>query len=489
MLRGFARLCISQLTKAPEVVSCLRSSAPAAAPTGSWGRALSWPGHAGLRAALHHSAAPLQQPSFAVKGVRHAWNAALLRGNSSLASAALGSQAAPEYGAAALAAGLTAGQRRALTWWLGGCAGWVFSLVILGGVTRLTRSGLSMTDWKLTGETPPSSPEEWEAEFARYRLSPEFLKVNASMDVEGFKFIYWMEWAHRMWGRGLGAVFALPAATFVAAGAMTRPLARRLGLLLLMGGTQGLVGWWMVRSGLQQPENNAVPRVSPYRLAAHLTSAFAIYATLVWTALGLAQPYPPALAAGPSAARAAASLARVALPVAALVAVTAASGAFVAGLDAGRAYNTFPLMQGRLVPEDYWSVPGWRNAFESTAAVQLHHRVLALSTLAAVAALWRHGTRLPALPRASRLLLHGLAAGAGVQVALGVTTLLTHVPVSLGSAHQGGALTLFTLVLALMHSVRGGPTLAPFALLAARWTTPAAAAAVVGVGSSVVHFQ
>jgi cytochrome c oxidase assembly protein subunit 15 len=427
---------------------------------------------------------------------------ALRRGKATLAAgmpaaaaakaAATAAASAPSaaFGAAALTAGLTAGQRRALTWWLGGCSAWVAVLIILGGVTRLTRSGLSMTEWKLTGEAPPGSAAEWEAEFARYRASPEYRRVNASMDVDGFKFIYWMEWAHRMWGRGLGLAFALPAVGFVAAGAATAPLARRGALLMLMGGAQGLVGWWMVRSGLQEPENNAVPRVSPYRLAAHLTSAFAIYATLVWTTLCVALPAPPGGAAGPAGARAAAALYRLALPVAALVGVTAVSGAFVAGLDAGRAFNTFPLMGGSLVPDEYWgAVPGWRNAFENTAAVQLHHRALAASTLAAVGAMWAAGRRAPALPRPARLLLHAVAGAAGAQVALGVTTLLACVPPALGSAHQAGALTLFTLVLGLLYCARPAPAATPLRLLAARWTAPAAAAAVVGVGAAVVKLN
>lgn len=308
------------------------------------------------------------------------------------------------------------------------------------------------------------------------------------MTLDEFKFIYWMEWAHRMWGRGLGVAFALPAAWFALRGAINRALARRVGLLFLMGGSQGFVGWWMVRSGLQEPENShSIPRVSPYRLAAHLTSAFAIYATMVWTTLSVAFPHPPAVAAGPAAARAAAALRSAALPVAVLIGVTAVSGAFVAGLDAGHAYNTFPTMNGEWIPEEYWSVSGWRNAFESTAAVQLHHRVLALSTLAAVATLWRRGMRMTDLPPASRSLLHGLAAMAATQVTLGVATLLTYVPVTLGSAHQAGALSLFTIMLGLLYTLRPAPSLAPFRLLTAKYATGAAVAAVVGVGGLVAQ--
>lgn len=356
--------------------------------------------------------------------------------------------------AAALTAGLSPGTRRALTVWLAGGSAWVFSMVVIGGITRLTRSGLSMTDWKFTGEKPPQTQEEWQAEFDRYKQSPEFKLVNSTMDLEQFKFIYWMEWGHRMWGRALGLFFAVPCAIFAARGSITRPLARRLGILFLMGGSQGLVGWWMVRSGLAEPTDNKVPRVSSYRLAAHLTSAFAIYATMVWTTLSVAFPSPPGVTAGPPAARAAAALYRLTLPAAVLLGVTAISGAFVAGIDAGHAYNTFPDMNGHWIPEEYFDMTGWRNNFENTAAVQLHHRILALSTLCAVLALWRYGTRMPDLPRASRLLLHTLAAGVACQVSLGVATLLTYVPVSLGSAHQAGAMTLFTIMLSLLYTVR-----------------------------------
>lgn len=337
-----------------------------------------------------------------------------------------------------------------------------------------------MTDWKFTGERPPLSAADWDAEFAKYRASPEFHKLNSTMTVEEFKFIYWMEYAHRMWGRALGLVFAVPAAYFAARGFIQRPLAARLSLLFVMGGTQGLVGWWMVRSGLRESDlENHVPRVSPYRLATHLTSAFAIYATLVWTTLTLAQPTSAAMTASAAKLRGAMALRSRMLPLAALIGVTAVSGAFVAGLDAGHAYNTFPLMNGQLVPDEYRSVPGWRNAFESTAAVQLHHRVLALTTLGAVGATWWWARSL-ALPHPCRLLVHGLAAVTAAQVTLGVTTLLTYVPVSLGSAHQSGAMTVFTVALWLLHTLRPQARLSP---RAARLLAPGTIAAVIGLGS------
>jgi len=383
-----------------------------------------------------------------------------------------------------LAAGLSHSAAKQVSAWLGFSAAWVASMVVLGGVTRLTRSGLSMTDWKFTGEKPPQSQADWDAEFAKYQMSPEFQKVNSRMTLDEFKFIYWMEYTHRMWGRILGLVFAVPAAYFVARGVVTRRLGTRLGLLFLMGGTQGLVGWWMVKSGLQAPTKEYdTPRVSPYRLAAHLASAFSIYAVLLWSALSLAAPVPQLAAAAPAVQAAAARLRGAAVPLSCLIAITAASGAFVAGLDAGHAYNTFPLMGGRIVPEEYWAIPGWRNAFENTAAVQFHHRVLALTTLAAVGATWVAHRGAP-LPPSTHRWLGALAAVTAGQVALGVTTLLTYVPVSLGAAHQANALALFSVALALLHSLRrplGAAT------PAARLFTPLAAAATVGVWAVVLR--
>ena len=353
--------------------------------------------------------------------------------------------------------------QRAVGAWLFGGAAWVFSMVVLGGVTRLTRSGLSMTDWKFTGEAAPRTPEEWDAEFAKYQQSPEFQKVNRHMTVEVFMFIFLMEYAHRMWGRVLGLYFAVPVAYFAARGYVTGALGRRLALLFAAGGSQGLVGWWMVKSGLEQPREHEVPRVSPYRLATHLSTAFAIYAAILWTALSVAWPTPPLAAEGLSPERVARALALRARahPLAGLIALTAVSGAFVAGLDAGHAYNTFPLMGGRVVPEEYWdsSLPAWRNALENTAAVQFHHRVLALSTLGAVGGTWAGAFAASAapLPAAVATATHALFAAAAGQVTLGIATLLSCVPVSLGALHQAGALTLFSVALCLLHTLRAPP--------------------------------
>lgn len=342
-------------------------------------------------------------------------------------------------------------QRRVGTW-LFGCTGWVFSMVVLGGVTRLTRSGLSMTDWKFVGSLPPLTEEQWQMEFLKYQSSPEYRRVNRGMSLNEFKFIFWMEYAHRMWGRALGVVFAGPFAYFVLRGYISKRLGLRLSALMTMGAAQGFVGWWMVKSGLEEPETEYIqPRVSPYRLAAHLTSAFAIYSGLFWTALSVVSPYPSAAGEAGSAAM---RVRQFAVPVAAIVGITAISGAFVAGNDAGHAFNTFPKMGDHWVPEGLMDMkPFFRNFFENTATVQLDHRILATTTLTSIAGMWLATRKLPVDPRI-RTLLNATFGMAALQVTLGISTLLMYVPVSLGAAHQAGALTLFSIVLTLVHAVR-----------------------------------
>ncbi|GLT79528.1 hypothetical protein SLA2020_510130 [Shorea laevis] len=337
--------------------------------------------------------------------------------------------------------------------WLFGSAAWVFSMVVLGGVTRLTRSGLSMTDWKFTGGLPPMSDEEWLQEFERYKQSPEYKRVNKGMSIEDFKFIYWMEYAHRMWGRALGVMFALPFSYFLRKGYITVRLGLRLSALFALGGGQGLIGWWMVKSGLEEPASEyAQPRVSPYRLAAHLTSAFVIYSGLFWTALSVVMPEPPAESL--PWVQGASKVKRLALPVSLIVGITAISGAFVAGNDAGHAYNTYPKMGDTWIPDDIFDLkPLSRNFFENTSLVQLNHRILATATLLSIGALWLSTRKLDIHP-AIKSLIGSTAGMAALQVTLGISTLLSYVPVSLGTAHQAGALTLLTLMLLLNHTVR-----------------------------------
>ncbi|PSS14303.1 Cytochrome c oxidase assembly protein [Actinidia chinensis var. chinensis] len=337
--------------------------------------------------------------------------------------------------------------------WLFASAAWVFSMVVLGGVTRLTRSGLSMTDWKFTGSLPPMSDADWLIEFEKYQQSPEYKRVNKAMTIDDFKFIFWMEYAHRMWGRALGIMFALPFSYFLRKGYITVPLGLRLSALFALGAGQGLIGWWMVKSGLEEPPSEyAQPRVSPYRLAAHLTSAFVIYCGLFWTALSVVMPEPPAESV--AWVRGAAKVKRLALPVSVLVGITAVSGAFVAGNDAGHAFNTFPKMGDTWIPDDVLSMkPLLRNFFENTSTVQLDHRILATATLTSIVGLWWSTRKLDIHP-AIRSLIGSTMGMAAVQVTLGISTLLSYVPVSLGTAHQAGALTLLTLMILLNHTVR-----------------------------------
>ncbi|KAK2969233.1 hypothetical protein RJ640_003467 [Escallonia rubra] len=337
--------------------------------------------------------------------------------------------------------------------WLFASAAWVFSMVVLGGVTRLTRSGLSMTDWKFTGSLPPLSDEDWLIEFEKYKRSPEYNRVNKAMSIEDFKFIYWMEYAHRMWGRALGLMFALPFSYFLRKGYITLRLGVKLSGLFALGAGQGLIGWWMVKSGLEEPASEfAQPRVSPYRLAAHLTSAFVIYCGLFWTALSVVMPEPPTESV--TWVHGAARVKRLALPVSIVVGITAISGAFVAGNDAGHAFNTFPKMGDSWIPDDIFSMkPLMRNFFENTSTVQLDHRILATATLASIGGLWLATRKLDIHP-AVRSLIGSTLGMAALQVTLGISTLLSYVPVSLGSAHQAGALTLLTLMILLNHTVR-----------------------------------
>ena len=329
--------------------------------------------------------------------------------------------------------------------WLVTCCTIVFAMVILGGVTRLTESGLSMVDWHpVMGILPPFDEQAWLTAFADYQQFPEYQKVNLGMTLEAFKEIYWMEYAHRMLGRVIGVVFFVPYVYFLATRRLGGPLAARLAVVFLLGALQGLLGWYMVKSGLVSD-----PDVSPYRLTAHLGLAVAIYAILLWLALGRAAR-PHAFASG----LAPAGLRRLAMIVAGLVFLTLLSGGFVAGNDAGLAYNSFPLMDGRLVPRDYLLIePAWRNMFENVPAVQFDHRVLALITVVLVLLLWALSLR-PLLEAGARTALNSLALAGLIQFGLGIATLLAFVPVSLGALHQAGALLLLSAAIWVNRSLR-----------------------------------
>jgi cytochrome c oxidase assembly protein subunit 15 len=320
--------------------------------------------------------------------------------------------------------------------WLLACAFLIFLMVVIGGITRLTESGLSIVEWKpLGGAIPPLTEADWQETFRLYKESPQYRQVNAGMSLEDFKGIFWWEWIHRQWGRMLGFAFLIPLLVFWWRGMIGRELRLPLIGLFVLGGVQGAIGWWMVASGLKD-----VPWVSPYRLATHLGVALLILSLCLWIGLGLRAPRGPARVRG-------------GFTLVALIALTVLAGAFVAGLDAGLIYNEFPRMGEGLIPADYRNPAlGWlANAFENHAAVQFHHRVLAsLTGLAALTyAVWGWQK----VPEA-RPALAALAMTVCLQYTLGILTLLHHVPVSLGAAHQGGAVLLLSAALWVCHSVR-----------------------------------
>jgi len=334
--------------------------------------------------------------------------------------------------------------RRLVAAWLLACCALVFAMVVLGGVTRLTGSGLSMVDWRpVTGVVPPIGEDAWEREFEAYRRSPEYRHVNYGMSLDEFKRIYWFEFAHRMLGRLIGVAFLVPFVLLLLAGRIERRLAPRLAVMFVLGGLQGLLGWYMVKSGLVDN-----PHVSQYRLVAHLALAVAIYAFMLWTALAILRGELAGSTLRPS------RLSSAALVLAGAVFLTMLSGGFVAGLRAGLVYNTFPLMGGQWVPDGLWDMsPAIVNLFENVTTVQFLHRLLAVATFLAVLALWVAARKGPLTPGA-RFWRHATAAAAVAQVALGIATLLLRVPVPLAAAHQAGALLLLTAVLGFAFELR-----------------------------------
>lgn len=332
-------------------------------------------------------------------------------------------------------------QERAVAIWLLICCGLVFAMVVLGGVTRLTGSGLSMAEWRpIMGILPPLSDIEWQRVFDVYKQTPEFMLVNTDMDVDSFKGIFWLEYWHRLLGRLLGFAFSLPLVYFVIRKYISwRQLPWYL-LMLALGGAQGLIGKVMVASGQVD-----APHVSPYRLVAHLSAAFLVYGMMFWRALSLLQtsessdPHP---------------WYKRAYALTMLIAVTILSGGFVAGLKAGLIYNTFPKMGDAWIPQGIAALdPFLRNLTENMTTVQFDHRLLAISTFVAIV-IFCTQARKAALParaaKASTALLHT----GTLQIALGIATLLLSVPTFLAVTHQAVALLLLTVAVFLSHSLR-----------------------------------
>ena len=323
-------------------------------------------------------------------------------------------------------------KKKAIANWLLICCALVFAMVVLGGVTRLTGSGLSMAEWRpIMGAIPPMSASEWQRVFEIYQQTPEFQKVNPHFDVDDFKGIFWLEYLHRLLGRFLGLAFALPLVYFVVRRFISPREIPWYLLLLVLGGAQGLIGKFMVASGQVD-----APHVSQYKLAAHLGAAFLVFALMFWRALSLLNPRPDG-PRHPWFPRA------VALTT--LISVTVMSGAFVAGLRAGYIYNTFPKMGDHWFPPGMFALdPFWRNFFANATTAQFDHRVLAIATLILIAVYWIRARQADFSPRAKRsgnALLHT----AGLQVVLGVSTLLLSVPVWLATLHQAVAMLLFAV--------------------------------------------
>ncbi|KAF3905212.1 hypothetical protein ABW21_db0201163 [Orbilia brochopaga] len=365
---------------------------------------------------------------------------------------------------------------RIVGYWLLGSAGLVFAIVVVGGLTRLTESGLSITEWKpVTGTLPPLNDADWEFEFSKYRDSPEFRLLNPSMTLSEYKFIYYMEWTHRLLGRVIGVSFLLPAIYFIARRKVTSSMSWKLAGIAAGIGFQGFIGWWMVKSGLQDDlftEPGAHPRVSQYRLTAHLGAAFAVYSAMLYSGISILREN--RLLKDPKKAVEELKKRRVGalIPlrifvgfVSLLVFTTAMSGALVAGLDAGLIYNQFPYMGEGLTPPKeelldpfYSREPPphndlvWRNMLENPSTVQLDHRILATSSFIVILALWAYGRRLnrkKVLTADARKGVLGLVHLVSLQVALGIGTLLYLVPHTLASLHQANSLALLTGCLVL----------------------------------------
>lgn len=337
---------------------------------------------------------------------------------------------------------------RSLAVWLFACCALIIAMIVIGAITRLTESGLSMVEWRaMIDMLPPLSTDAWQSEFAKYQLTPEYIKINKGMSLDEFKNIYFWEWLHRLLGRVIGLAYALPLAVFWLRGKIPAGLKPRFIMLLALGGLQGFFGWYMVKSGLVNE-----PRVSHFRLALHLSTALLLL-TLLWL---------QALALWPRSARAwrdyYTPLHRRLLPhgwsALGMACLTILYGAFVAGLDAGLIYNEFPTMGGKLIPGEWlFETPWWRNFLYNHATVQWTHRVLATLVLLKLLSLGARciRTRNTLLAR----LGWGLCAVITLQYALGIVTLLTGVKLHPAVSHQFGATLTLLLLATLLGALRG----------------------------------
>lgn len=344
-----------------------------------------------------------------------------------------------------------ANHNRHIATWLLICAAVIFSMILLGGVTRLTHSGLSMVEWKpLMGVIPPLSEAHWQQTFAKYQQFPEYQAVNRGMDLESFKSIFLFEYAHRLLGRLIGAIFLLPLLYFWLSGKINRRLTPKLVMIFILGGLQGGLGWYMVKSGLVD-----IPRVSQYRLVAHLGAAVIIYGVILWVAFGLLFD----TASSSRRAHTANPLRGVAYTITGLLFVMILSGGLVAGTRAGFAYPTFPLMGESFIPGGlYDTVPAWLAIFEDITTVQFNHRMLAYGLIVLILCFAVWGLKREPANKPLCVGLYLLIGALLLQVGLGISTLLLHVPVPLAAAHQGGAVLLFSCSLYVSHCLRSRPS-------------------------------
>lgn len=332
---------------------------------------------------------------------------------------------------------LNMAQRQPVGIWLLTTAAFVFAMAVIGAITRLTESGLSMVEWRpLIGTLPPLSEAEWLRVFELYQTSPEYVHKNAGMSLDDFKYIFFWEWFHRLWGRLIGLVYALPFFYFLFKGRFNGPWKFKLGFLLILGGLQGLMGWYMVMSGLIDE-----PAVSHYRLAAHLSLAFILFGLLLyfafdWLAIksNITLNFEPYHLKG-------------AYTGLFLIALTIIWGAFVAGKDAGLIYNSFPKMGPHWVPPEIdFLNPFWRNIFENHVTIQFVHRILAMITVVYLLIWSFHYLQ-------TSYLFKCLAAMALIQMSLGIATVISVVWIPLAAMHQAGALILVGLMIAITHQI------------------------------------
>lgn len=327
----------------------------------------------------------------------------------------------------------------ALGYWLLFCAAAVYVMIVVGGVTRLTQSGLSMVEWDpIMGIIPPIGEAAWMDVFNKYRQSPEYLKINAGMSLEAFKRIFYWEYGHRVLGRVIGMIYFLPLVFFLIKGMVPRQWYGRLFGLFILGGLQGLMGWYMVKSGLVD-----VPHVSQYRLTAHLGLAVVIFTAMLWFAMDF-------LRGEARAHHASASYLKASALVVWVVFIMMLSGGFVAGTKAGFIYNTFPTMNGQWIPDGLLGIePMWHNFFENPIMVQFIHRSIAVIVFLSVVVSF-----LIALKQRFKTRNHLVLSIMLLQVTLGISALVMKVPVALGAAHQAGAVALLSAALFAAHIAR-----------------------------------